>query len=127
MLADQRHDQRHRQPVRRPRGTPVGEHHDHVGVLVAPGQAEDRNGTFAKIPSRISVRVSGQEQAGPTYVNAQGAALSQPGVGQVSTEGTQQDSAAGLPWWKIGVGALAVLAAAAACVWAIRARPKLVE
>lgn len=99
----------------------------YVGVLVAPGQAEDRNGTFAKIPSRLSVRVSGQEQAGPTYVNAQGAALSQPGVGQVSTEGTQQDSAAGLPWWKIGVGALAVLAAAAACVWAIRARPKLVE
>lgn len=99
----------------------------YVSVLAAPSQPEDRNGTFAKIPSRLSVQVTGQAQAGPTYVNAQGAALAQPGPGQVSTQGTQQDSESGLPWWKIGVGAGVVVLAAAACAWALRARNKLVE
>lgn len=73
------------------------------------------------IPADLNIAVVGDVQQGPTFVNTGGAKLAQPGKGEMSI-GQGVQTGAPFPWAKVALSALAVLAAAAAVLWALRSR-----
>lgn len=73
------------------------------------------------IPADLNIAVVGAAQNGPTFINASGAQVAQPAKGEMSIgQGVSQDDP--FPWLKVTLSALAVLAAAAAVIWALRSR-----
>lgn len=78
--------------------------------------------TAPDVPAQLSLMVAGSPQQGPRLVDSTGEQAPVPPAGEMSVgNGVSQDSP--FPWAKAGLSTLAVLAAAAAVVWALRRKP----
>ncbi|MBD2758995.1 hypothetical protein IEE94_05680 [Yimella sp. cx-573] len=86
-----------------------------------PSDDEQLPQSVPQIPADLNILVQGQEQSGPSFVNAAGASVAQPPSGQMSV-GQGIDQGTKVPWVQLGLSALAVGAAAAAVFWAMRSR-----
>lgn len=89
-----------------------------VEVTTGPDSDDGPTSSDRTIPARLNVKVTGTPGQGPHYVTAAGAAVTAPPPGAMSIGG--DDSA--IPWARVTIGAAAVVLAALACLWALRAR-----
>lgn len=72
--------------------------------------------TATALPARLNVQVTGTATAGPSYVDAAGSTIAQPAPTALSTAG---DSSDGLPWGRIALTLIAILAAGLTVTWAL--------
>lgn len=86
-----------------------------VQTQLASGSSDKPVDSVPQIPTDLAIQVSGEPGPGPTY-----AGDAQPAVGKMSVgKGTNQTT---IPWVRLSLSALAVLLAAVAVLWAMRAR-----
>ncbi|MDE9367036.1 hypothetical protein PZ938_15575 [Luteipulveratus sp. YIM 133132] len=94
----------------------------YVCVRADPYSKDETKKDVQPYPVQLTVQVTGTATAGPRYVDAANRAITSPPPGQLSVGSSQGSDGSSVPWARVGIGAVTVLLAAGAVVWALRAR-----